>query len=61
MGKAKLISRWSIVFVVMGFFTIQSLAALNIVGGNKVYADAISGEHKFQGDDKFVVMYVVII
>lgn len=49
--------RWSIVFVVLGFFTFYSLTAYALLGNNdKVYAQNINNDNNMSDKDHFVAV-----
>ena len=55
MSKVSFVARWGIVFSILGFFTLYSLAAFSVGHQNKAYADAISSSN-LRDSKNFVVM-----
>lgn len=56
MSKVGFIARWGVVFSILGFFSLYSLAAFNVGHSSKAYADAISSDAAFRNNKDFVVM-----
>lgn len=55
MNKVSFLVRWGVVFGILSFFTLYSVTALGN-SSTKAYADAISSNVSFRGDDNFVVI-----
>jgi hypothetical protein len=55
MQKLALVGRWSFIFVVMAFFSFQSLAVFGIVSVDKALAEDIRKDDRFENEDRFMV------